>query len=97
MRIMILDTFKDRIPTETRVKLSDATVALWHSIQCHISEHGQSDRFDASLSKRVREVSGKWVSEATLQRHLKRMTDAGLLQGHRVLVKYTPLGKLMGG
>ena len=49
MRIMILDTFKDRIPTETRVKLSDATVALWHSIQCHISEHGQSDRLDASL------------------------------------------------
>jgi hypothetical protein len=93
---MNLTLFKERIPTEIGSKLSDTTVAVWHSVYSHVAENGQTDRFDSSLGKRVRELTGRWASEATLQRHLKRMTDAGLFQSHRIRVRYTEIGKLMG-
>ena len=89
--------FAARIPSSVRGSLSDTTLAMWCAIHAYVAEHGQTDRFDTTLRKQLRATRGKWIAESTMQRHLKRLTDAGLLQAHPLLVKPNVFGKLLGG
>ena len=89
--------FTRRIPAAVASKLNERTLVIWHAIYEYVTSNGQTDRFDRNMRKSVEEQSGHWISDATAQRHMKRMSDCGLLQRHRIVVKYTEIGKLMGG
>ena len=91
---MTLDDFIARVPASTRSKVSERTLDVWHAIYSYVVEHGQVDRFDYAFEKSLATTLGKWFSGATLQRHLRGMSKAGLLQPHRVIVRYTEHGKL---
>jgi hypothetical protein len=91
---MTLSDFIARVPASIRSKASAATLRTWHCIYCYVTEHGQTDRFDRALDKTIAASLDKWMSDATLQRHLRRMAAAGLLQGHRIVVRYTETGKI---
>ncbi len=91
---MTLSDFTARVPASVRSKVSAATLRVWHCIYCYVTEHGQTDRFDRALDEAIAASLEKWISDATLQRHLKCMATAGLLQGHRVVVRYTEFGKV---
>ena len=93
---MDLAAFTTRIPASARARLSNVTLERWSAIHAYVVEHGQTDRYDRALRQHVQKACGKWITEETMQRHLKRMTDAKLLQAHPLLVKPNALGKLFG-
>jgi hypothetical protein len=85
--------FEQRIPEDVLTQISPRTLAVWHAIYDYISDHCQTDAFDLRLQKTLSEALGKWFSDATLRRHFKRMADAGLIQSHRIVVRYSDIGK----
>lgn len=90
---MTLSDFIDHVPASVLSRATNRTLETWHCIYCHVTEHGQTDRFDRDLEKIIEARIGKWLSETTLQRHLRRMAAARLLEKHRVVVRYTEFGK----
>jgi len=91
---MTFDQFKDRLPEESKSSAGKQVLRTWYYIHRYINAHGQADRYDEGLSSYLGD-NIKWISEQTIQRHLKRMTDVGLLISHKVVVRYTPMGKAM--
>ncbi len=89
--------FQDRLPAGVRNKISHRTTAIWHTIYAYVSEVAQTDRFDDGLQRKLHRDLEKWVTEQTLATHLKRMAEAGLLQSHRVVVRYTEMGRAFIG
>ena len=63
----------------------------------YITKQGQTDRFDLSLIKLISGSNGIFISEATVQRHLKRMCEIGLLEGHRMIAKPDIFGRFFKG
>ncbi len=84
--------FTEMLLPATRAKLSAKTLAHWFIVYRHVFTAGETDRFDTALQKKL-----GWLSAAAVQRLLKQMKEAGLLSSHRVVVKYTAMGKAFLG
>jgi hypothetical protein len=87
-------TFDRRLPENVRTKVSLGTLSIWRAIHNYIVRHRQTDAFDADLQKALSDSLGKWISDSALRRHFKRMVDAGLLEAHGIIVRYSDLGKV---
>jgi hypothetical protein len=95
-RKMNTKQFSERIPENVREKISPDALQIWHCIYDHVAMHGQTDRFDPAMQKAVRALTTAWISDNTIKTHMQRMAKAGLLARHRIIVKYTPLGRFAG-
>jgi len=94
---MNINEFRIKLPATVATKITEKTFTLWYAIFSYVEEHGQADRFDRAFLDYIRDQVEYWVGDELAQRHLKRMSDAGILKAHRILVRYTEIGLLMGG
>ncbi|OGV70342.1 MAG: hypothetical protein A2283_07830 [Lentisphaerae bacterium RIFOXYA12_FULL_48_11] len=91
---MTIDKFEAQLPDSLKDKISGHTLKVWYHIHKYVVSHGQTDRYDRKLRQYL-ENKVKWMSETTLQRHLKSMATANILIAHRIGNRYTDLGKAM--
>src|ERR1035441_5428328 len=87
--------FKHRLPKDLRKKTSQATIRVWIEVILRVVDRGQTSRYDDDLRKKVTDSAGEWISDSALKKHLKNMADHGLLEAHRVVFRYTEVGKAM--
>jgi hypothetical protein len=95
--LMKATSFDQLLSADQRAKITDRTLAIWREIYGYVRRHRQTDVFDPPLQKELSDTLGTWLSDSTLRRHVKRMTDAGLLEAHRIVIRYSPLGRAFLG
>jgi DNA-binding MarR family transcriptional regulator len=79
------EDFVSRLSADQRAAVSHRTLGVWHRIYIYIEQHGSADTVDddAFVQSITRDQS---MTRTTLARHLRRMSTAGVIEGH-VLVR----------
>lgn len=89
---------REMLPASLGASLNESTIVLWKRIYAYIQKNGYADAVDnKEFIDHVNEL--KPISRQTIQMHLRRMTEAGLIAGHEMRIRQTkkdPFASLLG-
>lgn len=91
---MNFQKFVVQLPGDLKQRRSEETLKIWHVIHKRVSTEGQTSRYDVGLIDAVRKV--KFLTGEGLQRHLRILQQAGIIQGIKMARQTTPMESAMG-
>ena len=74
------DDFLKLVPTTQQAKCQQATLHMWCHIYTYIEQNGSADTLDDDFLSHVHKL--KYLSDAAVGAHLRKMARNGLIKGH---------------
>ena len=89
---MTYKKFTARLPAKERTR---KTAYLFYLIHKYIIANGQTHLYDEHLFKYLLAKGKIDILKSSLRNHLRYMVNIGLLISHRIISRYTDMGKIM--